>query len=100
MRGMIKWAPFNNLIKASDIKEIEKNLKKQEKPTIMEDLIYEIDNILNLAIEKELTINIKYWHLNTLANINGKISKYNKIEKYILINNTRIYFKNIINAYL
>ena len=46
MRGMIKWRPFNSLINSKDIREIENNRLKIEKPIIMEDRIQEINEIL------------------------------------------------------
>ncbi len=96
MRGMIKWRPFNSLINSKDIREIENNRLKIEKPIIMEDRIQEINEILINAINNNLEIKIKHYTLNTLKVVIGKIEKINIIEKYILINKTRIYFKNII----
>ena len=43
MRGMIKWKPFNSLLKENDILEIEKNKTLITKPVIMEDKINSIN---------------------------------------------------------
>lgn len=97
MRGMIKWKPFNTLINDRDINEIINFRLRENKPTIMEDKITEINNILLLSINKTLNLEIKYWHINLLKTITGNIKKINTNEKYILINQTRIYFKDLIN---
>ena len=96
MRGMIKWRPFNSLLNNKDIKEIEKNRLKITKPIIMEDRIIEINEILTNALNNNLNIKIKHYSIKSLKITTGKIEKINIIEKYILINKTRIYFKNII----
>lgn len=97
MRGMIKWKPFNSLLSNKDIKDIINSRFKQKKPILMEDKINEINIFLSNAINFNLEIQIKYWHINTIKTINGKIEKINTNENYILINKTRIYFKNLIN---
>ena len=97
IRGMIKWKPFNTLIKSSDIILLAKQKEIEKKPIIAEDKIESIDYTLKDAIRNNLTVEIKYWKICELKLIIGKISKINLEEKYILINNFRIYFKNVIN---
>lgn len=97
MRGMIKWKPFSTLLTNNDIKEIAKSKLLTDKPNLMEDKINELNDIIKTSIHNNLEIEVKYWSINTLKLTIGKIEKINKIEKYILINRTRIYFKNIIN---
>lgn len=94
---MVKWKPFNTLLKYSDILEIEKKKSLIEKTVILEDRINEINLILNEAILKDLSVSIKYFNKGKLLYISGTIEKIYRNEKYILINKTRIYFKNIIN---
>ena len=97
MRGMIKWKPFNTLIKSSDIVLLAKQKEIEKKPIIAEDRIESINYTLKEAIENNLTVEIKYWKIRELKLTIGKILKINLEEKYILINNFRIYFKNVIN---
>ena len=55
-RKMIKWKPFNTLLKYKDILEIDKNRQLVDKPVIMEDRIYEINDVLksvNSSLIKE-----------------------------------------------
>ena len=95
-RGMIKWKPFNTLLKYKDILDIERNRNLIDKPVIMEDRIIKIDNILKDANENTL-VKVKYFNKGILFYITGNIKNVNEIEKYILINNTRIYYKNLID---
>lgn len=95
-RKMIKWKPFNTLLKYKDILDIERNRNLIDKPVIMEDRIIKIDNILKDANENTL-VKVKYFNKGILFYITGNIKNVNEIEKYILINNTRIYYKNLID---
>ncbi len=97
MRGMIKWQPFSTMLTKKDIINIEKNRQEIIKPTLEEDKIIEINEILIKSIKNCNYIKITYFKLGILYNITGTIKKINQIEKYILINSTRIYLKNIIN---
>lgn len=93
---MVKWKPFNTLLKYKDILDIEKNRSLIDKPVIMEDRIIKINNILKDANENTL-VKVKYFNKGMLFYITGNIKSVNVIEKYILINNTRIYYKNLID---
>jgi len=95
-RKMIKWKPFNTLLKYKDILDIERNRNLIDKPVIMEDRIIKIDNILKDVNENTL-VKVKYFNKGVLFYITGNIKNVNEIEKYILINNTRIYYKNLID---
>ena len=95
-RKMVKWKPFNTLLKYKDILDIERNRNLIDKPVIMEDRIIKIDNILKDANENTL-VKVKYFNKGILIYITGNIKNVNEIEKYILINNTRIYYKNLID---
>ena len=95
-RKMVKWKPFNTLLKYKDILDIERNRSLINKPVIMEDRIIKINNILKDANENTL-VKVKYFNKGMLLNITGNIKNVNVIEKYILINDTRIYYKNLID---
>ena len=95
-RKMVKWKPFNTLLKYKDILDIERNRNLIDKPVIMEDRIIKIDHILKDANENTL-VKVKYFNKGILFYITGNIKNVNEIEKYILINNTRIYYKNLID---
>ena len=95
MRGMIKWKPFNSIISKKDLIEIETKINN-EKITDT-NYIIKIDNTIKTSLQYNLDVTIKYFKNGKLYNITGKIEHINIIEKYILINNNRIYFKNLIN---
>lgn len=95
-RKMVKWKPFNTLLKYKDILDIERNRSLIDKPVIMEDRIIKIDKILKDVNENTL-VKVKYFNKGILFYITVNIKKVNEIEKYILINNTRIYYKNLID---
>ena len=96
MRGMIKWKPFNSLLNSNDIKELEKRKEKKEKPILMIDRINEINYLITKSIKEKTNLEVKHYKNDLFYITRGKIEKINTIEKYILIDNTRIYFKNII----
>ena len=98
MRGMIKWKPFNTLLNNKDINEIIKTRNLVQKPIIAEDRIIEINNDLNEALNNNKTLKIKYFNEGELKTITGNIQNINTKEKYILVNNIRIYFKNLIKT--
>lgn len=96
-RGMIKWKPFNTILNSNDLNEIDLNRNKIDKPIILEDKIKEINDILINAYNNHISIKIKYYNNGYLFYKKGFIKNINKYLKYILIDNIRIYFKNIID---
>lgn len=97
MRGMIKWKPFNSLLKDSDILDIERKKMLESRPIIMEDRINSIDETIREAISNKLDVSVLFFSHGMLKRFNGKILEVNVYEKYILISKTRIYFKNLID---
>lgn len=100
MRGMEKWKPFNAILNDNDIKDVLEKRKQVSKPIIMEDRIIEINETLKLSLDNYKNVNVKYYNKGYLKEVTGMVSKANIIEKYILIDSTRIYFKNIIKIYI
>ena len=95
-RGMIKWKPFNSVLNSNDLYDIinSKNIKK--KPIISEDVLYKIDYTIKEAYINKSKVKIDYWcdNINTII---GVIDKIDTQKKYILVNNTKIYFKDILD---
>ncbi len=101
MHTKIKWKPFNSLINEKDIQEILKLRSKVQMPTISIDRIEEINYTLSTVVNNEnKNIEVKYYDNFSLKTITGKLKLINRLEKYILVNSTRIYFKFIINIKL
>ena len=99
MRKMIKWKPFNTIPEISKIiDEIEEKKLRQPIPILMQDLTESINYNIQEAINNNLKIEIKYFKQGFLKYEYGYIKIIDTNKKYILINNIKIYFKNIINA--
>ena len=95
MRKMIKWKPFYAIPgQEKIIRDILKEKEKIEKPIILNE--EEIDLALKESLKENKEITIKYFNHGFIQTNTGKISKINLIEKYLKINNKRIYFKNIL----
>lgn len=94
-RKMIKWKPFNTLLKYKDILEIEKKRQLVDKPVIMEDRIYEINDVLK-SVNSSTLVRVKYFNKGMLLYKEGYVSEIDTIEKYILIDRFRIYFRELI----
>lgn len=73
-RKMVKWKPFNTLLKYKDILDIERNRNLIDKPVIMEDRITKIDKILKDVNENTL-VKVKYFNKGILFYITGKYKK-------------------------
>ena len=94
-RKMIKWKPFNTLLKYKDILEIEKKRQLVDKPIIMEDRINEINNIL-INLDANILVKVRYFNNGIILYKEGYINKVDVLKKYILIEGFRIYFKELI----
>ncbi len=99
MRKMIKWKPFNTIPEMNKIiDEIESKKQKEPKHYLLPDLIENINYTIKDALANNLKIQVKYMKQGFLKYEYGYIKNIDTNKKYILINNTKIYFKNIINV--
>ena len=94
-RKMIKWKPFNTLLKYKDILEIEKKRQLVDKPVIMEDRIYEINDVLK-SVNSSTLVRVKYFNKGMLLYKEGYVIKIDTREKHSLIDKFRRYFKDLI----
>lgn len=98
-RGMIKWAPFNSVINGEQVK---KELKEKQdsiiKPTLSDEQLLELENIIKECLENGDEVIIEYYKNHHLEVIEGKITKIIPASKKIIINNqTSLYFYNIMH---
>ncbi len=96
-RKMIKWLPFNSVITGKSV--LYDNLKakaKIPKPKISEDEEKIIENTLIDAYYSQYTVKITYYLNGYLQDTITKIKKIDKFQKLIYLNNTIIYFHQII----
>lgn len=96
-RGIIKWQPFNSCFSGSNvINEIKSNRSKIGLPVLSEDQINVIEEKIKDAYTLKIFINITYYYDGKINNTNGIIKGINTQEKKICLNNTYIYFKQIL----
>ena len=96
-RGIIKWQPFNSCFNSEEvIKDLK--IKKERKifPTLSEDQINLISEEILTAYNLKLNIMIEYYYDGNIKKITGKLNYLNKQDKKLLINNTYLYFKQIL----
>lgn len=99
LRKMIKWKPFYALHGQENIvKELLKEKEKQERPTILNS--EEVDFNLRNALKNNSLVNIKYFDYGFIKKTVGKISSVDEVNKYLVINSKRIYFRNILRVSL
>lgn len=92
-----KWMPFNSVINGNIIKkEINNEHKKINKPTLSEDQIEFLNDIIFESYTNHIKINIFIFKNNNIIKLNGYINNINKNMKYITLNNTHIYFNQIL----
>lgn len=97
MRKMIKWKAFYSIPELSKVvDELEDKKNKVEKPTLLPDAYEEMNYNLETALNKNQIIEIKYFKNGMFKTKSGNIKKIDPINKYLIIDNERIYFKNII----
>ncbi len=99
-RGMMKWAPFNSLLNGKDVSSIVMSREKTSKPALTEESLENINEKISEAMLYDLNVEIKYWNIDKISFINGKITKVDVYDKYLLIDKIKIAFKNIIDVNL
>ena len=77
------------------LRKKEQQLESIPKYSLSDDRIEDITNKLN-NINHNSIINIKYFNNNKYINIKGYITKIDNIYKYLIINNKKINFNDIL----
>ena len=91
------WLPFYTFSNQANIKnEIEMGKSLITKPQILEDRINEINNSLIFSYENNLCIKVKYFEYGMFNYYTGFIKKIDIINKFLIIDNKKLYFKNIL----
>lgn len=96
-RGIIKWRGFDSCYSTKNIiKDINKEKNKINMPILSEDQIKIISENIIDAFNLKINVNIEYYYDGIVKHISGKIYNINAQEKKICLNNTFIYFKQIL----
>lgn len=100
-RGMIKWAPFNSVISNKYIiNSLIKEKSKISQPILSNEEMLEIEEKIISAYYSKCCVTITYFQSGYLENIVSKIKKIDKIYKIIYLENTSLFFKQIIDIKL
>ncbi len=91
------WKPFYTFNNQANFKdEIGNENQLIIKPTLLDDIINEINENLIFAYKNNINIKVKYFEYGIIKYYNGKIKNINLINKNIILNNKILYFKNIL----
>lgn len=95
------WNSFNALMDGKDaLNELDYQKKKQPKPVLSEDQLYNIEKCILSSFNEQKEVIISYYNNGFLSNISGIITKVDPIMKKIYINKQKsLYFLNIIEIY-
>lgn len=97
-RGIIKWQPFDSLTSSMTmINSILKDKSKINRPILSNDQLNKINDLIIECYYNQITVNIKYYKNNIVNTINGKITKIDKNNKFIYINNQlKLHFSQLL----
>ena len=99
-RGMIKWLPFNSIINGKEVvNSIEKEKEKIIKPTLSEEQIQNIEELILESMINEVPLTFKIYKGGFIKEINGTVINIDSIkEKIFLSDHKYLYFREIIGA--
>ena len=96
-RSYIKWAPFNSLFNSKKIiKEINNKKIIIDKPTLSQDQIETLNELIFETYINHIKINLYIYKNNKLIKLTGYINNINTNKKCITFNNKYIFFNQII----
>ena len=91
------WLPFYTFNNQAIIKnEAEREKLLISKPLILEDRSNEINENLIFSYKNNCIIKIKYFEYGIIRYYIGTIKKLDALNKYLIIDSKRLYFKNIL----
>ena len=97
-RGYKKWAPFSSVIDGKIlVNELLKDKAKINKPTLSEDQIIILNEKIFEAYTNHQKIKLSIFKNMNIIELEGFINNINPTKKYITLNNSYIFFNQIIN---
>lgn len=97
-RGIIKWQPFDSCYSSQQVlKDIISKKNNVLYPILSEDQLNIIQEKIERAYYLQDNINLDYFYNGKILSIMGKINYLDIPRKKIIINNSSINFRQIIN---
>lgn len=90
-----QFLPFDSLKGFYELIEKEEK-QKDNKKELSEDILSNINKVM-LNIKKNDNVLIKHYHNEKYIETIGKVKKIDKINKIIYLDNTKIYFDDVID---
>ena len=99
-RGNKKWTAMMLIEHRDRLKELKSHEDDKKKP-ILDDQEKEVINYrLQQALQNNLAVEIKYYENKSFKTVNGRIEKVDINQKFIIINNSTIPLKNLLEVKL
>lgn len=99
-RGNKKWTAMMLIEHREKLKELKESEQDRKKPNLDDQEKAAINSKLQQALQNSLTVEIKYYDNKRFKTAAGRIDKVNINQRYILISNKKIPFKNILELKL
>jgi hypothetical protein len=97
-RGMVKWAPYKSLCEQEDfMTTMHKKKNAIAKPRISSDKAEEINSLLTEY--KGQNVAVQFFLAGSIKESRGEIQKIDTFYKFIEMNDIRISFSDIVDAY-
>ena len=99
-RGNKKWTAMMLIEHRKKLKELKEGEKDKKKPILDVQEKAAINSKLQQVLENDLPVEIKYYDNKQFKKVAGIIDKVDINQRYILINNKKIQFKNLLELKL
>lgn len=99
-RGNKKWTAMMLIEHRKRLEKLKESEKNRKKPILDDQEKSAINFKLQQAMQKDLTVEIKYYDNKRFKNSAGRIDKVDINQRYIIISNKKIPFKNIMELKL
>ena len=94
-RGMMKWAPYQSLVdQATSLAFMRRKKNRVERPLVSIDQAEEINEILVHYAKEE--VSARYWEDGYLHDVRGIISKIDAIYRFLILDDKKIAFRDLI----
>lgn len=99
-RGNKKWTAMMLIEHRQKMKELKESEQDRKKPILDEQEKVAINSKLRQALQNDLEVEINYYDNKRFKTAAGRIYKVDINQRYIIISNKKILFKNILELKL